>query len=63
MQRFDWLLSGYQWWRRKRGGHWEGWIFDYPGSDGWIRVPECSKVTGYRPGMGRGTPQCEEYPL
>lgn len=49
-------------WRRLVGGHWERW---YVG-DGlyrvWIQVPECSKVTGSRPGPDcLGTPDCEDY--
>ena len=57
MVRFDWIFDRWQWWRRWRGGHWERWIIDYPVcSELWMQRPH-----GGRPGLGRGTPTCEDW--
>lgn len=57
MGRFDWLFSNWQWWRRRRGGHWERWIIDSPfNADIWMQNEH-----GTRPPLGRGTPICEEW--
>ena len=53
----DHLLSGFRWYRRLRGGHWERWWVDPPvACDLWLQNPH-----GHRPGMCHGTPVCEEY--
>lgn len=52
------FLSGYQWYRRWRGGHWERWYIDHPVcADIWFR----NWPHGKRPGLGRGRPICEEW--
>lgn len=57
MERFDWLLSNYRWWRKWRGGHWEYWWIDAPvASSMWLL-----NTHGTRPGLGRGAPICEEW--
>lgn len=49
-----------RWW----GGHWESWYNDYTHSDCWYSRPSCSRPDGvevWRPGMGRGSPTCEDW--
>ena len=71
-----WLLclpsqapSEHLWYRQWRGGHWERWILDSPvNSEHWFNHAYCQeKVEGDfwsgRPGLGRGTPRCEEWPV
>jgi len=53
----DYFFSNFRWYRRLRGGHWEKWYIDYP---------ICSTIWFYqkhgeRPGLGRGTPICEDW--
>jgi hypothetical protein len=60
---FKILFSNYSWYRKLYGGHWELWHIDYPVcSIIWCDVKECSKSTGYREPLWRGTPICEHYP-
>lgn len=58
----SYLFDRYQWFRRWRGGHWERWWMDAIQSALWMRVDECSYVSGRAPyALCRGTPTCEEW--
>ena len=58
MNTLDCFLSGFTWWRRFRGGHWEQWHIDYPVcSTLWFSRPH-----GGTPPGGRCRPVCEDYP-
>ena len=58
---WDLLFDRYAWFRRRCGGHWEQWTIDFPVcSFSWFQLTQCSKGTGWRPCLGRGTPCCEE---
>jgi hypothetical protein len=58
-----WYRRGHwQWYRRLAGGHWERWWLDTPCNFyTWIEDKYCD--TRERPGLGRGTPTCEEWPI
>ncbi len=70
----DALLGGVQWYRRRRGGHWERWSVETAAAIGapqiWIRTPWCtqadtdlesySKFRYANPSL-RGTPTCEDH--
>lgn len=57
------LLSGKQWFRRWRGGHWERWYFGDPANCWhWIPYICCTRETGGHPPLGRKCDQCENYP-
>lgn len=54
------FLSGFRWFRRWCGGHWERWYLDNFHADVWFRKP-CG---GERPHpLARGTPTCEDWPV
>jgi hypothetical protein len=56
MRVLDTIFSEFQWYRRLRKGHWECWYIDYPvNSRLWLRNEH-----GKRPGLGLGTPLCED---
>lgn len=60
--------SGWRWYRKWIGGHWERWYLDTPmNTMHWFHHAYCREecVTWYdgRPGLGRGTPMCEEWPV
>lgn len=58
----DAMFASLRVWRRLRGGHWEQWFIDSPvNGDVWMPVDPCSASSGYRPPLGRGTPNCETY--
>ena len=58
-------LSLYQYYASARkyiGGNWEHWYIDCIHSDLWFQVKkDLIKDGDYRPGCGRGTPDCEYY--
>lgn len=55
-------VCDWRWYRRWQGGHWERWLIDVPvASDLWLDFLACTRETGGRPPLGRGTPTCEEY--
>jgi hypothetical protein len=57
----DDLLGRFGWYRRWRGGRWEGWYLDFPVVGVcWFRNPDWAWNDG-RPPLGRGTPRVETY--
>jgi hypothetical protein len=56
------FFANRRWYRRWQGGHWEQWYIEVCWSDLWLDFQECTRVTGERPGTGRGTPICEHHP-
>jgi hypothetical protein len=55
----DAVCGSLRWWRRLRGGHWEGWHVDSPvNAFCWLRLDECL-LPGW--GLLRGTPQREDW--
>jgi hypothetical protein len=62
----EYLFSGFVWYRRFHGGHWELWWNDLTKSEMWMPVPECTQlehnvVRSIRPPCCYGTPRCEDY--
>lgn len=60
----DSWLQGWSWWRRRRGGHWELWMMDFPvAGDCWFKPVVCSREAGgrvvQRPGLGFMLRGCE----
>jgi hypothetical protein len=67
---FSWLLSPYQWYRRRVGGHWERWHVDedaYAGDPfgaqpAWFHLRACSRQwPTLAPPDTFGEPECEDY--
>lgn len=58
---WDWLFSGYQWYRRWCGGHWEQWWNDCTHSLMWFQVSRCYMDCISRPPCCFGKPICENY--
>jgi hypothetical protein len=70
---FDRLLGGFQWYRRRTGGHWEQWTIEpnFQAATGWEsmsvsyqwrRSARCNAgPMGQRPTSAVGEPQCEQY--
>ena len=64
-----WQMSRdqFRFYRRWCGGHWERWYLDIPvGGHYWFREAYCGRMQGSpssRPGLGRGTPRCEDWPI
>jgi hypothetical protein len=56
LEKFDWLLSNYRWFRKRRGGHWECWTLNIPVGTVWEQ-----REHGTRPPCGMGTPICEDW--
>jgi hypothetical protein len=57
------VVGNREWYRRLIGGHWERWWIDSPvNSFCWLPVDACSVPLEARPGLGRGTPECKDYP-
>ena len=54
----EWWFSGFRWWRRLWGGHWERWYCDPCHGFLWF----CNQH-GTRPGACFGTPLCEDYDM
>ena len=53
----DCLFAEFRWYRWLRGGHWERWYIDYPVCSAmWLQ-----QAHGVRPGLGQGTPACEQW--
>ena len=66
LHRYPWPFpcpANWRWYRRWQGGHWEEWIIDVPvASVLWLDFLACTRDTGGRPPLGRGTPTCETWP-
>ena len=62
---FGWWLRDAVWYRKWFGGHWEHWLLDQPlGNKVWLDQPGCARLnTSLRPAVGRGQPDCEDYPV
>ncbi len=52
----DVWLTQYRWYRQWCGGHWERWWIDGVFACLWLRVEH-----GDRPGLGFGSPTCEDW--
>ena len=53
----DCLFAEFRWYRWLRGGHRERWYIDSPVCSAmWLQ-----QAHGARPGLGRGTPACEQW--
>lgn len=61
MRWLDAFLSGFRWYRRWRGGHFECWWVEPCHGFVWLREPRCNEAAGTRPPACFGTPTCEEW--
>src|SRR5215213_57612 len=64
----DLFLELFQWWRRRRGGHWEMWLMDHPvAAEVWYHPVQCCRrrLDGRalrHPVGGFMVRRCEDYP-
>lgn len=54
-------IANWRRYRRWQGGHWERWYIETVWDDLWLDFLACTRETGGRPPLGRGTPTCEDY--
>ena len=54
--------ENWRWYRRWQGGHWERWYIECCWGELWLDFLACTRQTGGRPPLGRGTPTCETWP-